>query len=228
MIINPQISQNNKEPRSKILDFLKTKKFNTVIDFGGSVDLWAKDYVTHLVDIKRPDNFSEKNFLKCDLDYDEDWDALENLCEKNGKFDFAICSHVLEDLNAPYIFCKKISKIAKAGYIAMPFKGSEFSFFERCYPRSNPLKGYMGYHHHRWIYEIRNNILTGYPKMNCIDQWCKFPSELTGYPPYWEINFLWEDDFSYHFIKPFELLDPPDGDHKIYQLFSHDDISVKL
>ena len=211
MIINPQISQNTKESRSRILDFLKTKKFNTVIDFGGSVDLWAKDYVTHLVDIACPDNFPEKNFLKCDLDYDEDWGALESLCEQNGKFDFAICSHVLEDLNAPYVFCKKISKIAKAGYIAMPFKGSEFSFFERCYPSSNPLKGYMGYHHHRWI-----------------DQWCKFPSELTGYPPHWEINFLWEDDFSYHFIKPFELLDPPDGDHKIYQLFSHDDISVKL
>ncbi|MBI3131288.1 MAG: methyltransferase domain-containing protein [Acidobacteria bacterium] len=58
---------------------------------------------------------------------------------EDGYFDYLICSHVLEHLEDPLRTCSEFSRIAKAGYIEVPF-GSVDIFI-----RNNDLI-------HRWLF----------------------------------------------------------------------------
>ncbi len=42
---------------------------------------------------------------------------------EDQSFDYLICSHVLEHLNDPVQTCREFSRIAKAGYVEVPFAG---------------------------------------------------------------------------------------------------------
>lgn len=48
MIFNASLDINARE---KVIDYLKEKKFKRVIDIGGSMAPWAKEFVTHYLDI---------------------------------------------------------------------------------------------------------------------------------------------------------------------------------
>jgi len=74
------------------------------------------------------------------------WD----LCERrpwpfpDKSFDFAVCSHVLEDLRDPIWVCSELSRVAKAGYIEVPSRVLEQS-------RGVEHPRFAGYLHHRWL-----------------------------------------------------------------------------
>ena len=43
----------------------------------------------------------------------------------DGFFDFAICSHTLEDVCDPVWVCEELARVAKAGYIEVPSRLEE-------------------------------------------------------------------------------------------------------
>jgi hypothetical protein len=58
-------------------------------------------------------------------------------------FDFAICSHTLEDLRDPVWVCGELSRVAKAGYVEVPSRLEEQSF---------GVHGpWAGWSHHHWL-----------------------------------------------------------------------------
>ena len=193
-----------------------------ILDVGSGANPWAIEWITHVID-KFVDPSHIKNVSKndikvfnVDIDDPREWEIVLDDVEKNGKYDFVICSHTLEDVNNPKISCEMINKIGKSGYISMPWKYSEMISFEN---KNNFGLPYKGYHHHRWIYQIKNDVLIGYPKMNFhdyVDFNSNLPSNLKGIAfDKYEMVFLWEDSFDYEFVGPYQMLDNRVGPHRL-------------
>jgi hypothetical protein len=206
--------------------FIKEERNYRIIDIGGAQNPWAGDWLTHVVDkFVEPKDISKINsekieVFKIDIDDTKEWEIILNEVEKNGKFDFVICTHTLEDINNPQVACRMINQIGKAGFISMPSKYAELTVFE--YKYNLP---YCGYHHHRWIYQIKNNILVGFPKMNFHD-YVEFVFDKNA-AVHSEIAFLWENNFNYEMIYPDQMMDNRSGDNKISELFEDDDLVLK-
>jgi len=228
-ILYKNISHVNTNHKSAF-DYLNSKfslqeNKHRVIDIGAGENPWAIDWITHVADkFIDPNNykkFDNKNIevFSVDINDPREWDLILKDVEKNGKFDFVICSHTLEDINNPKIVCEMLNKIGKSGYISMPSKYAEMVVFEY---KSNCGLPYRGYHHHRWIYQLKNDVLIGFPKMNFHDYIeFNFDNE-KGYAS--EIAFLWENGFDYEFLDPQEMLDNRTGPNRIFELFEDDDL----
>ena len=82
-----------------------------------------------VINSSRPNNGyvgSLKHF-KCDITNPNDYNELLTYVTQNGKFDFCICTHTLEDIMNPIFVCEQIEKISNEGYIAFPSKYRELS-----------------------------------------------------------------------------------------------------
>jgi len=130
--------------QSNIIKFQFTPNMK-VLDIGSGADPFP--YATHLVD-KFPGETShrvgdaiidDRPFIKADI---------VNLPFEDKYFDFTYCSHVLEHVDNPFLACKEIMRVSKAGYIETPSKTSDIMFnFTR-------LKN-----HHKWFVEVLGNKL---------------------------------------------------------------------
>ena len=164
----------------------------TVIDVGGSVTGWSSPYVDAIVDFN---DLEVKNpniqFFKCDITHPESYKEIFNYIEENGKFDFCICSHTLEDIINPVYVCEQICKISKQGYISFPSKYRELSRFEG---------NYRGYIHHRWIFDIKTNSeLIAYPKINYIENYL-FDSISNMSEDIKDLSFFWKDNINLTYL----------------------------
>ena len=203
------------------------KENKRILDIGGANNLWASKYVTHLADYFLDKNDFDKankiknlNIFNMNVQRTEDWSDIFKDVEKNGKYDFIICTHMLEDLDYPEMVCKNINLIGNAGFISVPSKYSEYEIFENYFF----LSGYRGYHHHRWIHQIKDNIFVGYPKMNTWDRinndtWNSIPDKI-----HTEINFIWENNFDFSYILASKLLDNKEGANLINNIINDDDL----
>lgn len=87
----------------------------------------------------------------------ERWIQLD-MCDRapwpftDKAFDFAVCSHLLEDVRDPIWICSELCRIAKAGYIEVPSRVLEQS-------RGVEHPHYAGYGHHRWLISVEGNSL---------------------------------------------------------------------
>jgi hypothetical protein len=226
MILRKNICKNNNDHQF-VVDYIENN-FPTnsrILDIGGAANCWAKKHVTHLADYFCDDShrneFTGTNIIFYDIDIEnyENWKPVFEDVEKNGLFDFVICTHTLEDLNYPENICKIINRIGKQGFISVPSKYSEYCIFES----HLNLNGHRGYHHHRWIYRLKNDILIGYPKMNTWDKYNNTNLEKAN-STYTEINFLWKDNFKFNFISPHQLLDNRKGPPLIHEIAEMDDL----
>lgn len=157
--------------REHVIKYVKEQKKNNpefkVIDIGGSAEYtsWSYSIIDYIADVNNPPpSLANKNnikFFKFNFNYESEWEEILEYVEKNGKFDFCICSHVIEDISTPYVLLNMINKIAKEGFIGVPSKYRELSTIE---------SEWLGYIHHRWLYSIDNGKLIAYPKVNFIDK----------------------------------------------------------
>tara|TARA_Y100000361_G_scaffold153627_1_gene175958 strand:+ start:893 stop:1741 length:849 start_codon:yes stop_codon:yes gene_type:complete len=231
-----------------------------ILDLGGGHNCWGLPYVNHIADFlwseeEKQALFEIKQDLKLfsvDIEDYRSWRKLENYCKKNGKFDFIICTHTLEDLNNPLLACQKMNEIGKAGYISVPTKYAELSKFENYYPKEEfrwawretgtlekvRCGGYKGYHHHRWVFQLKDNTFIGYPKQNSLEV-CdseEVDSVITskkhnlrslGAPigAMSEFAFWWKDSIDYEFVRPHALLDNLDKPPRMGDLLNPDDLT---
>jgi hypothetical protein len=62
---------------------------------------------------------------------------------EDGQFDFAVCSHTLEDVRDPVLACQELQRVAKAGYVEVPSRIEE---------HMRAIHGpWPGWAHHRWV-----------------------------------------------------------------------------
>ena len=204
----------------RVLDYLKSKNFYRCIDFGGVQRPWASKHVTTYVDLvdvegweKRypgmydpyPEIFDATHIIG-DCESDATWAELKKIVNRDGKFDFAISTHMVEHLLNPGRFLEMLPMVANEGYIGVPNRifelgrGREFSDegIQRC-----GLTGtYRGAFPHKWIFAIkpdkhRRGCLWAFPKLGALEMVdLGWESELMHYEPldWGQLGFFWLND----------------------------------
>lgn len=182
-----------KQGREHVIEYVKKEKKKNpnyrVIDIGGSVNSWSSEITDCLVDLNDPvgDEYGDILHFKTNINAESGWVDILRYVQKHGKFDFCICSHVLEDIAYPQVSVEMFNKIAKGGFIAVPTKYRELSVVEM-----GNRAPWLGYFHHRWIYSLKNNKFVGYPKLNFI-QAMRLTAIGNNADPLMEFNFFWKD-----------------------------------
>ncbi len=175
--------------RKRIRDFITSMKLLNrnfrVIDIGGVAGGgWTSDIADVIIDINAPT--SDSRFINADICNYNHWEAILNKIGTN-KFDYAICSHTLEDVYNPYTTLSMLPRIAKAGIITMPSAFTELSRIENI--------GWLGHIHHRYIFHPDNNRINILPKINSLE--FLLPDGLFFNKSLEEVRFEWFSDFEY-------------------------------
>ena len=122
-----------------------------VLDVGG----WAKpisraDWVIDLMPYEtrglygepdpEPERFSAETWVERDFCGREPWPFDDD------QFDFAICSHTLEDVRDPIWVCSELDRVARAGYVEVPSRLEEQSY--------GVHGNWVGWSHHHWLCDV--------------------------------------------------------------------------
>jgi hypothetical protein len=218
---------------AEVIDLLeelnsRSSKPMRVIDIGGAARIRIPSHTTHCLDFQ-PEKLKDP-YVHCfvgDMEIQETWEPIFEEVKSLGKFDFVVCSHTLEDLNAPHQVIKNMEAIAHAGMVAVPTKHIETKKWE-----GGGDMRYMGYHHHRWIYTIKNGTLMAYPKMGLMEYTnFRFKSSDVYHQKFGdkqtEMTFAWSNKIPVEFIPPYQYLDNfthPTKKSKLEDLVEYDDI----
>jgi hypothetical protein len=170
-MITEWLYENNRDYsvcRQKSKQIIRENNY-TSIDIGAGVNYWSHPECTVVADILNLENFSHynqtetpvKKVFNLNLQNQSTWDDLLSYVEERGKFDFSICSHTLEDLVNPFEVIRLLVKISKRGFIAIPSKFDEFNYQYGNYYRGNS--------HHKYIFDVIDNILHIFPKLGFIE-----------------------------------------------------------
>lgn len=176
-----------------------------VIDVGGGCGGVFRDLVEAIVDINDY-QIPNVRLFQGDMNLPEVWDDIRfaNRIEMK-KYDFAICSMTLEDITSPLFVTQQIERFAKAGVIIVPSKYRELT--------RNLHNEFRGFIHHHSIFNIENNILVRYPKLNVIEH-SRF-DQLAGQEDKTEIIILWEGSIGMKELND-GFLGPTHGDVERY------------
>lgn len=121
-----------------------------VLDVGGWANPFPRaDWVIDLMpyesrglygDRPGPSRFGQETWIQRDICDRKPWPFAD------GQFDFAICSHTLEDVRDPVWVCAELIRVAKAGYIEVPSR-----LEEQTYGIHGP---WVGWAHHHWLVDV--------------------------------------------------------------------------
>jgi hypothetical protein len=81
--------------------------------------------------------------------------VVHDICSRDpwpfadDQFDFAICSHTLEDIRDPVWVCSELQRVARAGYIEVPSRLEEQTW--------GVQGNFVGWTHHRWLTDLSDN-----------------------------------------------------------------------
>jgi len=167
--------ENKVVQRERVLDYLADNKFDRVADVGGSLDPWAKEFVTHYFDLVPPyDKRPDAKFIIYDLN---------QTSIIRGRFDFVICTQMLEHTYNPDWSIYLLTRLGQHGFIDVPNKITELTkgvaFGDEGLNRCGLTDHFRGFTPHRWIFTIKENVLWCFPKINFleymsdIDEWIK-------------------------------------------------------
>lgn len=84
------------------------------------------------------EHFTHQTWIQRDICEHSPWPFPDKF------FDFAICSHTLEDIRDPLFVCSELNRVAKRGYIETPSR-----LAETC--RGWESEAIAGLSHHRWL-----------------------------------------------------------------------------
>lgn len=120
----------------------------------------------------------------------------------DDQFDFAICSHTLEDVRDPLWVCHELSRVAKAGYIETPSR-----LEEQTWGIHGP---WVGWSHHRWLVDTADGRLRFVHKPAVLHHRDHLPYELGASLPAGArvLTYWWEGSFDAeeaHFFEADEL-----------------------
>lgn len=154
------------------------------IDLGASAMYWSypecKYVADSLVISKEGTTFFEVN-----LEDKSSWKELLEYVDSNGKFDFSICSHTLEDVFNPIELITLLEKISNSGFVAIPSKYNEFSFLYE--------NKYRGNAHHKQFFDVIDNELMVFPKFSWIENHER-SDEILQHHKGGELSFMWESE----------------------------------
>lgn len=86
------------------------------------------------------ERFTAETWVQRDICDREPWPFADK------QFDFAICSHTLEDVRDPVWVCSELIRVARAGYIEVPSR-----LVEQAWGVHGP---WAGWSHHHWLVDI--------------------------------------------------------------------------
>lgn len=152
-----EMHNKRKDIITHILD-IKSKQSFRVVDVGGSASSWSTSIADVVVDI----NATRKEDYKFNICNENEWNNLLNDVNANGKFDYAICTHVIEDIANPTLLLRMLPKIAKSGIITAPCILTEISHIES--------PSWLGYIHHRYFVGFENDEILLAPKMGFLEK----------------------------------------------------------
>jgi hypothetical protein len=182
-----------------------------VLDVGGWAQPFSRaDWVLDLMPYETrglygppdelPERFSASTWVQRDICDREPWPFADK------QFDFAICSHTLEDVRDPVWVCSELVRVAKAGYVEVPSRLDE---------QTPGIQGpWVGWGHHHWLCDVdedapgiefifKHHILHGRPEMQVA------PAARAAAPARDRVAwFFWQGSFRYAeriFVDPPEL-----------------------
>jgi hypothetical protein len=184
--------QYNTTVKSSIDDVKKIISNNNykTIDIGASLQFWSYPECKFVADIVKIEKEGVK-FFDFNIQNKETWSDLLTYVGINGKFDYSICSHTLEDVITPTNLLELLPKISKRGYIAVPSKFDELSFLWN--------NKYRGNAHHKQIIDMKDNIVCIYPKypfLEVFDESDEILKNNLGK----ELVIFWEDKIPFKFF----------------------------
>src|SRR4051794_5609107 len=160
--------------RQRILERLSED--DVVLDVGG----WAKpfaraDYVLDFMPYDTRGLYGYDEGARASERFRAETWVSHDICSRvpwpfnDGQFDFAICSHTLEDVRDPVWVCQELQRVAKAGYIETPSR-----LEEQTYAVQGP---WVGWGHHHWLVEtdespaairfiFKHHLMHGRPDMH--------------------------------------------------------------
>lgn len=132
----------------------ETESLERVLDVGGSAI--RLNTATHVLDLVPPTGRG----LSANHPMRNATLVSHDICKKpwpfaDGYFDYAFCSHTLEDVRDPIGACEELMRVARRGYIEVPSRAREI-FHHKRFMRLRALLGrplHVGYGHHRWFCE---------------------------------------------------------------------------
>lgn len=89
---------------------------------------------------REEERFSAQTWVQRDLCDREPWPFEDDF------FDFAICSHTLEDVRDPVWACAELARVARAGYVEVPSRLGEQAW--------GVQGSWVGWGHHHWLVDI--------------------------------------------------------------------------
>lgn len=142
-----------------VKDYILKNQY-TSIDVGASLRYWSYPECKIIVD-SHPVEYKDIVYFNVNIEEISDWSTVYDYVKANGKFDFSICSHTMEDIFNPIELANHLSKISKEGYIAIP---SKFNEFRKLYNNK-----YRGNGHHKQFFDIVDGNLIVFPKFSWIE-----------------------------------------------------------
>jgi methyltransferase family protein len=111
------------------------------------------------------ERFTRDTWVEHDICSREPWPFADD------QFDFAVCSHTLEDVRDPVWVCEELRRVARAGYIEVPSRLEEQAW--------GVQGNFVGWTHHRWLIDVTDRRIDFTLKLHEIHgraQWY-FPNE---------------------------------------------------
>jgi hypothetical protein len=172
--------------QQKIKELILKNNYNSV-DIGGSINSWSYPECKTYIDAISP-KYNDITLHQVNLENEDDRNKVLDYVNQNGKFDFSICSHTIEDIFNPIDVIKFLTKISKKGYIAIP---SKFNEFKHLYGNA-----YRGNGHHKQFLDVKDNKIVIYPKFSFIETDNRSDLILNNGKGD-ELNIMWDENIDF-------------------------------